>query len=392
MPDIEAEVIQELDNQIDRFKKIIETAGSEKRDKLKSIKVDEVHQEVPRNPEGKVDQEAWSKLGEDKQQGIHHRLSQVCDSLRAAAGLDGPTDPHHIMFDDYASNTAIIWLTIISFGLMFLLLGGVIWQWNYATDMDLARKIQEANPKLTAALKNLETAKKDVNAAQENYDTNKKDFETAKKKVEEAKAVRKEGQESAPGGQTEKAQEEAQKNLLLMTQKQGEAQKTLKETTTKQLEAQKEVAKAIKEIPTKGATESSILTMVILLGALGGTLHLVSSLFKYVGNRRFKRSWILYYLAMPLTGAGLAPIIYLLLRVGIVNPSGVTASGSSLPNLNLMAIYAFALLTGMFSRAATDKLAEIFGTMFKTASPPSKDALGSKKPPVDGAVGANKTP
>jgi hypothetical protein len=290
--------------------------------------------------------------------------------LQDAAGLDGPKDPHHIMFDDYASNTAIIGLSIVSFGLIFLLLFVVIWQWNRATDMDLVRKTQAAK----LLFVDLETAKK-------NFDAAKKGLDAAKKKVEELKAAKKEAQEPAAGGQTEKTLEEAQKNLDVMTKKQEDAQKAVDGMITKQTDAQREVDKAIQGIPTQGASEGSILTMVVLLGALGGSLHLVSSLFKFVGNRQFKRSWVLYYLAMPLTGAGLAPIIYLLLRVGIITPSGGTAVGSNLANLNLMFIYAFALLTGMFSRAATDKLGEVFNTIFKTSAAPSKDALGAKKPP-----------
>ncbi len=128
-----------------------------------------------------------------------------------------------------------------------------------------------------------------------------------------------------------------------------------------------------------------------MLGALGGTLHLVSSLFKYVGNRRFKRSWILYYLAMPFTGAGLAPVVYLLLRVGVIASPGGATGGANLAHLNLVFIYAFALLTGMFSRAATDKLGEVFNTIFKTGAAPSKDALDTKKPPQGTPPAGGKT-
>jgi hypothetical protein len=345
MPAIEAKVIQELDTQIDAVKKNLETAGNEGRDKLKSIKVDEVRQEIPRTNEGKVDPDRWANLEENKQQDLYHRLSLVYDDLRRAAGRDGAKNPHSIMFDEYASNAAIILMTIVSFGLMAVLLGAFIWQWNQATDMNLAVKIQTVKP--------------------------------AMKKVEQAKAAVQEAQDKlAKSGLDEKARQEAQKNLETMT--------------AKQTEAEKQVTAAIDAIPQNGATEATVLMMVILLGALGGTLHLVSSLFKYIGNRQFKRSWVLYYLAMPVTGAGLAPIVYLLLRLGLINPSGASGTGSSLANLNLIAIYAFALLTGMFSRAALDKLGEIFGTIFQTRKPPGKDTLTPEKPPAGTAAGAGK--
>lgn len=379
MPGIEAKVIKELDDQIVALKEAFEMAGNKGRENLKSINVEAARQPIL-DATGKFDEKLWEDL-KDKQQEVYDRLSLVCKCLREAAGLDGPKDPHNIMFDDYATNTAIIGLSIVSFGLILLLLFVVIWQWNRATDMDLARKTQAAK----LLFVDLETAKK-------NFDAAKKDLDAAKKKVEEVKAPKKEAQEPAAGGQTDKTVEGAQKNLDVVTKKQEEAQKALDVMTTKQTDAQKEVDKAIQGIPIHGATEDSILTMVVLLGALGGSLHLVSSLFKFVGNRQFKRSWVLYYLAMPLTGAGLAPIIYLLLRVGIITPSGGTAVGSSLANLNLMFIYAFALLTGMFSRAATDKLAEVFSTIFKTSAAPSKDALGAKKPPEGAAPSGGKSP
>lgn len=342
MPGIEPQLIQDLENQIEEFKKLIETAGSEGRNKLKSIKIDEAYKEIPKTNEGKFDPEAWSKLPEDKQHELHNQLSQVCDSLRSAASLEGPRDPQHIMYDAYASNRAIIGLTLFSFGLLILLLAVIVCYWDRATGTDLALRTKEA----TAALVELDAAKE---------------------KAEKAKAAATDG----------KLTEETNKLI--------EAEKA------KQDEAGKKAFAAIQAIRKGGATEVSVLVMVMLLGALGGVLHLVGSLVKFIGNRRFKRSWVFYYLAMPLTGAGLAPIVYLLLRIGIINPSGVSADASSLANLNLMAIYAFSILSGMFSRVATDKLGEVFGNFFRTASPPSKDALGPQKPPGDAASGAGKS-
>jgi hypothetical protein len=365
MPGIEVKVVKELDDQIVALKEAIEKAGEKGRENLKSINVEAARQQFI-DASGKFDEQKWADL-KDKQQEVYDRLSMVHKCLQSAAGLDGPKDPHHIMFDDYASTAAIIWLTIVSFALMFLLLGTVIWQWNCATEVDLTRKMQAAKPLFA-----------ELNKAKQDADAARKEFAAAQEKVEVSKAEPTGDKRPPEVGQNKKILEEAQKNLDVMT--------------TKQAKAQTEVDKAIEGMPVKGATEGTILIMVILLGALGGSLHLVSSLVKFVGNRQFKRSWILYYLAMPLTGAGLAPVVYLLLRVGLISPSGVSANGSSIANLNLMAIYAFALLTGMFSRAATDKLAEVFSTVFKTTSAPSKDALGPKKPPEGTATGAAKSP
>jgi hypothetical protein len=103
-----------------------------------------------------------------------------------------------------------------------------------------------------------------------------------------------------------------------------------------------------------------VLLMVILFGALGGCLHLASSLTMYIGNRDFKRSWIAYYLMAPLQGAALAPLIFLLLRSAILSPQAAGDTGA----LNLTAIYAFSGLTGLFAKQAIERLAAVFVAMF----------------------------
>ena len=142
-----------------------------------------------------------------------------------------------------------------------------------------------------------------------------------------------------------------------------------------------ETAKSLKP------TEGDVLYMVILLGTLGGFLRLASSLANYVGNRQLLKSWIIYYLLTPIQGAALAPLVYLLLRVGVLNPAN-TPSGSTSPadSLNLIGIYAFAALTGLFSKQAIEMLADVFSTIFKKAE--TKDALVKSK--VDANKAADK--
>jgi len=125
-------------------------------------------------------------------------------------------------------------------------------------------------------------------------------------------------------------------------------------------------------------SEGDVLFMVMLLGALGGFLRLASSLAAYVGNRQFLKSWIIYYFLTPIQGAALAPVVYLLLRVGVLNPAN-PAQGSRSPadSLNLIGIYAFAVLTGLFSTQAMEALADVFSTIFKKAE--TKDPLDKSK-------------
>jgi hypothetical protein len=155
-------------------------------------------------------------------------------------------------------------------------------------------------------------------------------------------------------------------------------------------QAKAEALNVMRQRP-KSATETTVLTMVALLGALGGSVHLVSSFVKYVGNRQLKRSWLPYYLSLPVAGASLAPIIYMLLRVGILTPSGSANGGNRTADLNLIGICAFAAMTGMFAKTAADKLSEVFGTMFHTGERASKDTIGVEKPPGGATQAAAKT-
>jgi post-segregation antitoxin (ccd killing protein) len=352
MAGIEANIIQEMVDQIEGFRKIIDKAGEEGRNKLKGIKLDEVLNEVPRTA-GKVDPTNWSTLGENKQRELHDRLTLVRDALGAAAELDGPTDPKHIMYAEYASNTTIVIWTLLGFLLTAFLLGAVVSRWDASTGSDFIQKIK------TAA-----TALEKVTIAE--------------KEVDKAKAIVTDVQAALAGAQDEKIRQEAQKTFEA---KNREAIAKQSEIAPLQAKAEKEAVEAIKGFQKGGVTEGAILTMVILLGAL----------VKFIGNRQLKRSWVPYYLAMPFTGAGLAPIIYMLLRVGLINPSGASTDGKAIASLNLIAIYAFAALTGMFSKAATDKLGEVFNTMFRTETR-TKDALGAQKPPGGTTPATGKSP
>ena len=122
------------------------------------------------------------------------------------------------------------------------------------------------------------------------------------------------------------------------------------------------------------ATEIDVLIMVMLMGTLGGLLRLISSFAKYVGNRQLLQSWMIYYILMPLESAALAPLVYLLLRVGVLAPAQM--NGSS-PAMNLYGIYAIAGMTGLFSKQAMDMLAEVFAVIFKKVK--AKDDLESAK-------------
>ncbi len=111
-----------------------------------------------------------------------------------------------------------------------------------------------------------------------------------------------------------------------------------------------------------------LLMLVMVAGALGSFLHTATSFTDFVGNDKLTRSWLWWYLMKPFIGMGLAVIFYLVIRGGFL--SGGTEAGK----VNIYGIAALAGLTGMFSKQATDKLGEVFTTLFQTKPGEGDDA------------------
>ena len=111
------------------------------------------------------------------------------------------------------------------------------------------------------------------------------------------------------------------------------------------------------------ADETQLFLVVLAAGALGGLAHSVRSLYWYVGNRKLHSSWTLMYVTLPLTGSGMALLVYLVLR------GGLTTSFSTTDNINPYGIAAISALAGLFSREAVEKLKAVFEVLL---APPRK--------------------
>lgn len=119
--------------------------------------------------------------------------------------------------------------------------------------------------------------------------------------------------------------------------------------------------------------DQRLLLMVFFLGALGSYIHTVTSFADYVGNRRLVRSWVWWYVLRPFAGAATAAAFYFAVRAGFMAPSSTGG------DVNRFGIAAIAILVGMFSMKATDKLGEVFDVLFKTQEK-RKDALENAAP------------
>jgi len=107
--------------------------------------------------------------------------------------------------------------------------------------------------------------------------------------------------------------------------------------------------------------EVTLLLLVAVLSALGSYVHAAQSFVDFAGNRRLVVSWIWWYPFRIFIGVALAEIFYFAIRAGFFGTDTPTQF------INPYGIAAVAGLVGLFSKQATDKLREVFETLFQTA-------------------------
>jgi hypothetical protein len=171
----------------------------------------------------------------------------------------------------------------------------------------------------------------------------------------------------------------------------GRANDDLDRTTKRLLAATSPTVetKLVKDL----SREIDLLWLVLLAGAFGSCLHMAQSFSDFSGNRTLKSSWVWWYSLLPFVGAGLSVIIYAALRGGIITVGSIPTVKAS--DLNPFGLVAAGALAGMFSKAATTKLGEVFDTLFQSSKgqqmkdPLRPDSQGSSQPPKPGTAGGS---
>ena len=125
--------------------------------------------------------------------------------------------------------------------------------------------------------------------------------------------------------------------------------------------------------------ETRLILVVILSGFLGALVYSLRSFFWYTGNRELKWSWLLMYLLVPIVGAMLAVIFYMLLRGGLFSPTTTVADTSP------FGFAAIAALVGMFTNQASEKLRTVFETLM-TKPATGRDASTVVPPTITSAA------
>ena len=112
-------------------------------------------------------------------------------------------------------------------------------------------------------------------------------------------------------------------------------------------------------------TQNKLLLLVVLAGALGSVLHAGRSLFTFVGNRNLRVSWLWMYYLLPLNGAVVGILFFLVMLAGLFSVQGNTAQ-------TFLLTIGVAAIVGMFSQQAVEKLKQISEAIL-TKLPPSAD-------------------
>jgi hypothetical protein len=123
--------------------------------------------------------------------------------------------------------------------------------------------------------------------------------------------------------------------------------------------------------------DTKLLLLVAASSAVGSCVHGITSYVTFVGNRRFRRSWVAWYLMRVLVGMSLAVVAYAVSRAGLTSASsGVDPAGAA----------AIGGLSGLFSKQAADKLREIFDVTFRTAPLAGDGERGDKADSADASA------
>jgi hypothetical protein len=111
--------------------------------------------------------------------------------------------------------------------------------------------------------------------------------------------------------------------------------------------------------------QGRILFLVVLAGMLGGTLHALRSLFWFTGLRCLRVSWMWMYYLLPLSGAAIAMVFFLVFIAGFFSPQGPSSQ-------SFFVMVGIAALVGMFGQQAVEKLKKISEAVL-TSVPPASD-------------------
>lgn len=132
--------------------------------------------------------------------------------------------------------------------------------------------------------------------------------------------------------------------------------------------------------------EARLLAIVLVSGALGSSVFAARAFATFHGLKRYDPDWNWWYVMRLPIGMGLALFLYLVIRGGLFTAS-VGNSDQVMQTANPFGFAALAALAGMFAKEASDKLEEVFQSVFSTSD---KQQPVAKSPVIDKLQPAKK--
>lgn len=145
---------------------------------------------------------------------------------------------------------------------------------------------------------------------------------------------------------------------------------------------------SILPFPDRFGIESRLLAIVLISGALGSSVFAARAYATFRGLKRYDPDWNWWYVMRLPVGMGLALFLYMVLRGGLFTAS-VGNSDQVMQTANPFGFAAMAALAGMFAKEASDKLEEVFQSVFSTSDkqqPAEKSPVIVKLEPVKKTV------
>lgn len=125
--------------------------------------------------------------------------------------------------------------------------------------------------------------------------------------------------------------------------------------------------------------ETRLLLIVMICGFLGAMIYALRSILWYVGHRSLIWSWLATYIVIPIVGALMAVVFYLVLRGGLFSSTTTVADTSP------FGFAGIAALVGMFIQQSAEKLKAVFETIM-TRLTSGSDTVTKSQPPTTLAV------
>lgn len=116
-------------------------------------------------------------------------------------------------------------------------------------------------------------------------------------------------------------------------------------------------------VPTTLEREKALLALALLMGAVGSSVHSVTSLVIWQSKNKLQREFASWYVTRPLIGASLAVAVYFLLRSTLLTTvSAPQLGGASF--INEYGVAGISVLVGLMTAQMTQKLRDVFDSMF----------------------------